>query len=176
MCGLAQRAGWGGIHFITMRLDDAQTLLDRIKALRHPCDLDLLIFFVKHPHTLMASEQLATFMGYDIKQLAQSLDVLLEAGLVTRSQTRAQVARMYVFAEGGIHGGWLPSLVAVASTRAGRLALIRALKRRSSAGSHGQARRVESIAPPGRARPFLIRSKPGAESTPERETHRRGGQ
>lgn len=113
-----------------MTPDDAQTLLGRIEALRHPCDLDLLLFFVKHPHTLLASEQLASFMGYDIKQLAQSLDVLLEAGLVTRSQTRTQVARMYVFAGNGIHGGWLPSLVALASTRAGRLALIRVLKRR----------------------------------------------
>ena len=112
---------------------DAQTLLDRIDALGHPCDLDLLIFFVKHPRTLLASEQLATFMGYDIKQLAQSLDVLLGAGLVTQSQTPAQVARMYVFATGGIHEGWLPALVTLASTRAGRLALLRVLKRRSSA-------------------------------------------
>jgi hypothetical protein len=113
--------------------DEAQTLLTRVDALRHPCDLDLLIFFVKHPRTLMASEQLATFMGYDLNQLAESLDVLLEAGLVTRSQTQGRVARMYVLAEGGIHGGWLPALVGLASTRAGRLALIGVLKTRSSA-------------------------------------------
>ena len=118
--------------------DEAQTLLKRVDALRHPCDLDLLIFFVKHPRTLMASEQLATFMGYDLNQLAESLDVLLEAGLVTRSQTRGRVARMYVLAEGGIHGGWLPALVALASTRAGRIALHRVLKTRSSARPAGE--------------------------------------
>jgi DNA-binding MarR family transcriptional regulator len=84
-----------------MRPEDAHTLLDRIDALRHPCDLDLLMFFVKHPHTLLASEQLAAFMAYDIEQLAQSLDVLLEAGLVTRSQNPTQAARMHVFAGAG---------------------------------------------------------------------------
>lgn len=147
---------------MAMTQDDAQTLLGRIEALRHPCDLDLLIFFVKHPHTLMASEQLATFMGYDIKQLAQSLDVLLEAGLVTRSQTRAQVARMYELAGGGIHGGWLPSLVSLASTRAGRLALIRAMKKRSSsAGASGL---------------FLVRPKPGVVPASRPRTRRRGGE
>ena len=41
---------------MTMSSDDAHTLLARIAPLIHPCDVDLLIFFVKHPHTLMASE------------------------------------------------------------------------------------------------------------------------
>jgi hypothetical protein len=117
------------------RTDDAQTLLDRIETLRHPCDLDLLIFFVKHPNTLMASEQLAAFMGYDLKRLESSLNVLLEAGLITRSQNRAQVARMFVLATDGIHGRWLPALVTAASTPTGRLALLEALKRRAAEGS-----------------------------------------
>ena len=120
-----------------MQPDDAQILLDRSDSLRHPCDLDLLIFFVKHPHTLMGSEQLATFMGYDINQVAHSRDVLLEAGLLTRSQTRSQVARMYVLATDGVHRAWLPALVALASTRDGRLSLIRVLKTRMTArGAH----------------------------------------
>jgi hypothetical protein len=34
---------------------------------------------------------------------------------------------MYVFAVGGPHGGWLPSLVELASTREGRLAMRAAL-------------------------------------------------
>ena len=154
--------------------DDAQTLLDRIEALRHPCDLDLLIFFVKHPHTLMASEQLATFMGYDIKQLASSLDVLLEAGLITRSQNRAQVARMYTLATDGIHGGWLPALVTAASTPAGRVALMEVLKRRASDRADGWAGRDESHGRADLHRPSLIRS---LETKPEakRTGLRRGG-
>lgn len=154
--------------------DDAHTLIKRIDALRHPCDLDLLVFFVKHPNTLLASEQLASFMGYDIKQLAESLDVLLDAGLVTRSQTRGRVARMYVLATGGIHGGWLPSLVALASTRAGRLALHRAIKKLSS-GKVKRSSGQTHTAPPGRpARPVLVRPLDGSQS-PARRTRRRGG-
>ena len=158
-----------------MTPDDAQILLDRIEALRHPCDLDLLVFFVKHPRTLMASEQLASFMGYDVKQLAVSLDVLLDAGLVARSQSRAQVARMYVLATGGVHGGWLPSLVALASTRTGRLALIRALKRRPSPAPRAQSR---GATPPGTSlpRPFLVRRGPDLGPASERHPRRKGGE
>lgn len=156
-----------------MTSDDAQILVDRIEALRHPCDLDLLVFFVKHPRTLMASEQLASFMGYDVKQLAMSLDVLLEAGLVNRSQTRAHVARMYVLATDGVHGGWLPSLVTLASTRTGRLALIRALRRRSPPGPRAQSKRAAS---PGTSlpRPSLVRRGPNLSPASERQPCRRG--
>lgn len=129
---------------MTMSSDDAETLLARIAALTHPCDLDLLIFFVKHPHTLMATEQLATFMGYEIKQLTRSLDVLVEANLITSSQNRAQAARMYVLAKDGVHAGWLPALVTVASSRAGRLTLMEALKRRGSERSGVWPAGVES--------------------------------
>lgn len=139
--------------------DEAETLLKRVDALRHPCDLDLLIFFVKHPRTLMASEQLATFMGYDVNQLAGSLDVLLKAGLVTRSQTRGRVARMYVLAVDGIHAGWLPALVALGSTRAGRIALHRALTTPSARPRH----------------PFLIRPKPDGSPHLDRKVVRRRG-
>lgn len=138
--------------------DEAQTLLSRVAALGHPCDLDLFIFFVKHPRTLMASEQLATLMGYDLNQLAESLDVLLKAGLVTRSQTRG-LARMYVLAEGGVHEEWMPALVALASTRAGRIALHRALKTRP-------------VVRP--AHPFLVRRKPDPTPKSDRTLRRRG--
>lgn len=154
--------------------DEAQTLLDRIDALRHPCDLDLLIFFVKHPHTLMASEQLATFMGYDIKRLAHSLDVLLEAGLITRSQNRAQVARMYVLAADGVHTGWLPALVTAASTPAGRLALINALKRRASEDSAEWRASGGSPGQAGSHGPSLVRPTTEAKPSTVRTTQRRG--
>ena len=158
------------------RWDDAQTLIDRIAALRHPCDLDLLIFFVKHPHTLMGSEQLATFMGYDINQLACSLDVLLESGLITRSQTRAQVARLYVLATDGVHGGWLPALVKVASTPDGRQALMEVLKRRAAQGSGAGTTRVESRMGAKLRRPFLVRSTQDVEPPAGNTAHRRGGE
>lgn len=115
-----------------MRHDDARRLLDRIGVVRHACDLDLLIFFARHPRSLLASESLATFLGYDLKDIADSLEVLLAAGLLTRSQTPAHAARLYVFAitHADGNGHWLHSLLEMAQTRDGRLALRNALMRR----------------------------------------------
>ena len=122
-----------------MTTDDARTLVDRVATLRDPCDLDLLVFFSKHRRTLLASEHLSTLLGYDIKQMAASLEVLLDANLVRRSQSTTRPARMYVFSGGGIDGGSLPKLVALASTRVGRLTLVEVLKSRSRDRPVGQA-------------------------------------
>ena len=114
-----------------MKRGDARLLLERIGVIRRPCDLDLLVFFIRHPRSLLASESLASFLGYDLKEIAESLDVLLDARLITRTQTPAHAARLYVLAvgdpDGDTHPSWLPSLLALASTREGRLALRDAL-------------------------------------------------
>jgi hypothetical protein len=115
-----------------MQLDHAQRLLDRIGVLRHPCDLDLLIFFARHPRILLASEQLAVLLGYEFKQLAAALDRLVEAGFVTLMQNRTGAAHMYLFAAGDPSHEWLPDLLQVASTREARLAMLGALKRAES--------------------------------------------
>ena len=108
--------------------EDAHRFFDRM-GLTRACDLDLLIFFARHPNALLASESLASFIGYDLKDIADSLEVLMVAGLLARVQTPAHAARFYVFAPDDTHGDWLPSLVALASTREGRLALRRGLRR-----------------------------------------------
>lgn len=118
-------------------------LLERIRVLRHPCDLDLLLFFVRHPRALLTSDQIAAFLGYDVKQLGESLDVLVTAELLTRTQKPASASRMYVFAVGGPHGGWLPSLVEFASTRDGRLALLASLTDRTHDQTLGPMARRE---------------------------------
>jgi hypothetical protein len=110
-----------------MKLDPAQTLLNHIPGLQRPCELDLFVFFAKHPRTLMTSEQLARLLGYQLNEMARSLDVLLAAGLLTRTQNPLRAARMYVFAVDGATDGWPSELVQLASTREGRLALRRAL-------------------------------------------------
>jgi len=69
-----------------MTHEEAQRLLDRIGVLNNPCDLDLLIFFAGHPRSLLASESLASFLGYELKEIADSLDTLLASGLLTRAQ------------------------------------------------------------------------------------------
>jgi hypothetical protein len=111
--------------------EDARQLLDQIGVLKHACDVDLLVFFARHPRTLLTSEQLAAWLGYDLKQIAESLEMLLEAGLLTRTQNPTHAARMYIFAVGKSYD-WIPPLLELASTRAGRLAVREELSRRAS--------------------------------------------
>jgi hypothetical protein len=135
-----------------MTPEDARRLLDRIGVLQHPCDIDLLIFFVRHPRSLLASEALASFLGYELKEIADSLETMLAAGLLTRAQTPAHAARLYVFAiddtRGGTNGEWLSALLNVASTREGRLALRAAVSsRRPRDETSGRFAPVHSNAP-----------------------------
>ena len=111
-----------------MKSDQIARLFDSI-GVRHPGDLDLLLFFVRHPRALLTNDQIAALLGYDVTQLGQSLEVLLAAKLVMRTQLPTRAAQMYVFAASG-PDGWLPSLVELASTREGRLAMRDALKSR----------------------------------------------
>jgi hypothetical protein len=123
-----------------MKPDHAQRLLDRIGVLQHPCDLDLLFFFARHPRTLLASEQLAVLLGYEFKQLAVSLDLLVGAGCVTRTPNQTGAAHMHLFDAGAPCHEWLPDLLQVASTREGRLAMLGALKRAESVATPNPAK------------------------------------
>ena len=112
-------------------------LLDRVGVLKTACDLDLLLFFHRHPRTLLTSEDLAAFVGYDLQQIARSLDTLISGGLMSRSQNRTHAARMYVLKDPdgtGPAGGWLPSLLRLAETRQGRAAVLAALQARDAGG------------------------------------------
>lgn len=110
-----------------MKREQARRLLDRIGAVRNPCDLDLLLFFVRHPRALLTSDQIAAYIGYDVKRIGDSLDRLLDAKLLTRSQNQAPAARRDIFSVAGPNGGSLPALVDLVSTREGRLAMREAL-------------------------------------------------
>jgi hypothetical protein len=122
-----------------MKLEQARRLVERSGVLRSRCDLDLLLFFVRHPYSLLTSDQLATFIGQDVKDVGSSLDVLLNAGLLKRSQSPSHSARLYAFSTSSPNGGWLPSLVDFASTREGRLAILEVLGERSGDRTTGPA-------------------------------------
>lgn len=144
---------------------DARRLLDRIGVLRHACDLDLLIFFARHPRSLLDSESLARFLGYDLKEIAESLDVLLAARIITRTQVPTHAARLYVFSidprTGGADDDWLPSLLAFVSTRPGRLGLREALKRRQREVTNGPVAGTQAdTRPEPRLAPVGIRPRP----------------
>ncbi len=125
-----------------MEHEQAHRLLDRIPVLRDSCDLDVLLFFVRHPRALLSSDQIATLLGCGVKKLGDSLDVLVTADLLSRTQKQNGVARLYVFAE-SVAPDWLPSLVELASTRAGRLALRNALKDRRKRTPPAQIRNAK---------------------------------
>ena len=69
-------------------------------GIQHPCDLDLLVFFHRHPRVLLTSEHLAARVGYDLKQVARSLDLLIERGLLSRWLNPSRVPRVYFFRAG----------------------------------------------------------------------------
>ena len=131
-----------------MTLDHARRLLDQIDLLWKPSDLDLLVFFARHPRVLLASEQLAILLGYDVTQIASSLDRLQRAGILMVSENPAYIARKYVFAAGGQNAVWLPELLQIASTREGRLALMRELRERSAGTTGSPATRTKRVADP----------------------------
>ena len=154
---------------------NARHLVERLDVLRCPSDLDLLIFFARHPSTLLSTEQIAAFLGYDTKRIAASIDLFLGAGLLTRTPHRRHATRWYVFAVPGPDGGWLDELMRIGVTREGRLALIRAIRGRTAAPLEGADDTDRTGAGPGR--PFRRRRAPGgsASRAGARRTRRSGG-
>lgn len=95
--------------------------------MRNACDLDLLVFLHRHPRSLLTSEQLAAFVGYDIKEIAKSLEGFIEAGLLERTQNPMHAARMYLLVLDGPHNGGIRDLLKLGSTRSGRHSVLQAL-------------------------------------------------
>jgi DNA-binding MarR family transcriptional regulator len=98
--------------------------------------LALVLFFHRHPRALLPSDRLAAFVGYNLKHVTQSLDLLAEAGLVEQSQHPTQAARLYVLKTP--ESEWLAALLEIASTREGRRNLIAALPGVASTDKSGQ--------------------------------------
>ena len=110
-----------------MDTQDLGSLLERIGAIREACDLDLLLFFYRHPRALLTGDQLVAYLGYDRERIEDSIERLIEAGLLTRSQNPARAARLYVLALDGVPGELLSSLARIAATREGRQDAMRRL-------------------------------------------------
>lgn len=117
-------------------------MLERLRGVRHPCDLDLLLFFYRHPRTLLTGERLVSYLGHDREQVAKSLDGLIEAGLLTRSQNPSHTARLYILELDALPGGLLSSFLKLAATRQGRQEAMRLL-----AGESGAPRASRRRAP-----------------------------
>jgi hypothetical protein len=107
--------------------EEIKRLLARASVIRRACDLDLLVFLHRHPRTLLTNEQLAVFVGYDMKQVAQSIDAFIDAGILERTQNPKHAARMYLLVLNGPQGGGLTELLKMASTRQGRRVFLQIL-------------------------------------------------
>jgi hypothetical protein len=112
-------------------------LLDRLGCLKHGCDLDLLLFFYRHPWALLISDRLAAYVGHDLPQVTRSLETLITAGLLQRSRDSTRPARLYVLTRGSPLAGSLSSLLRIAATPEGRLAVYQALKQRTILSNPG---------------------------------------
>ncbi|HEX5411136.1 MAG TPA: hypothetical protein VFZ27_04675 [Terriglobia bacterium] len=112
--------------------EEIEKLLAGGAIIRNACDLDLLIFLWRHPRTLLTSEQVAAFVGYPMKEAAESLELFIGAGLLDRTQNALHAARMYVLKLDGPHGSRLKRLLELASTREGRYRVIEVLRPESS--------------------------------------------
>ena len=112
----------------------AERLLARVPEIRNACDLDLLVFLYRHPRTLLTNEQLARFAGYDMKEIARTLEVFVDAGLLERTaQPSAHAARMYLLVLNGPNGGGRQALLDMACTRLGRRQILDLLNKCESA-------------------------------------------
>ena len=146
--------------------DVARTLLKGIPVLQRPCDLDLLVFFARHWRALLSSEQLAELLGYPLKEIARSRDVLVGAGLLTRAQSVSRSERMYVFEPDKLKGGPLPAILTLMSTPNGRLSLRRALKSDTNGDTNDLP--AQGAPSPDGAKPKRSRSTPPPSGQPER--------
>jgi len=107
-------------------LDEARAVLSHITVLRHHCDLDLLMFFSRHPQVFISREQIARLLGHQLDDTNRSLEGLLAAGVLKRTEGQASPAQMFVLSAAA-HEGPIAAVVALASSREGRAALRRVL-------------------------------------------------
>jgi hypothetical protein len=108
--------------------EDLRSLLNGLGGIRHPCDVDLLLFFYRHPRALLTAEKLVSYLGQDHERVAKSIDGLIAAGLLTRSQNPSRSARLYQLSLDGHPGGQLASFLKIASARQGRSEVMRLLE------------------------------------------------
>ena len=112
---------------LTIDTQDIRSLLDRVGGIRHACDLDLMLFFYRHPRALLTSDRLAICVGYDREPVARALDGLIAGGLLAQIRSRSNTVNLYVLELGGLASEALASLLEFAVSRDGRLGVMRLL-------------------------------------------------
>jgi hypothetical protein len=102
-----------------------------VDALTRQCDLDVLLFFSRHPRALLTLDDLVSRVGYSHEEVRAALHVLQGAGLMAWSKNAfedLEASRLYQLTP----GTWedlLPAFLWAAKTPEGRRALRLALRR-----------------------------------------------
>jgi len=106
-----------------------------LALLKRSCDLDLLLFFYRHPRTLATIDDLATRVGYRRRRVLASVKVLTQAGFLTCSSAhagkRGVSPRLYQF-HSVLPDRVLSAFCWLAFSPEGRQAMLRALSGQTS--------------------------------------------
>lgn len=124
---------------------EVKRLVARVPVIEDACHLDLLLFLYRHPRALLTSEQLAGFVGYNLKDIAKALDAVIEARLLERTvQQSTHAARMFLLLLDAPKGDDVRVLLELASTGSGRQSILEALNARPPPGS-GRATELKLV-------------------------------
>lgn len=132
-----------------LSIEEIKPLLARTPMIRSACELDLLVFFHRHSRALLTSEQVAAFLGYDMKKIAKAIETFVEAGILERTQNPTHAARLYVLVLDDPQGGGLRAILELASKRPGRQQILALLGREQSETASSavqEQRRLHAIA------------------------------
>jgi len=98
-------------------------------GIREACDLDLLLFFSRHPRVVLTNDQLATYVGHEVEDVARALELMLGASLLKQGLSPSAAGKMYVLAVDDV-AEWLEPVRRLCATPDGRHALRTLLKER----------------------------------------------
>jgi hypothetical protein len=100
-------------------------------GIRTACEFDVLVFFSRHPRVVLSDEQLATYVGHEIHEVARALQRLLSASLLKLVRNPSAATGMYLLAVERVEQ-WLGPMRQLCATPDGRHALRTSLKARRS--------------------------------------------
>ena len=86
-----------------------------------------MLFFSRHPRTLLTNDCLCAAVGYDRERIAQSLDGLIAGGLLKQIRGSSSTVNLYVLERGGLSHESIGCLLEFAFTRNGRGCVMRLL-------------------------------------------------
>lgn len=86
-----------------------------------------MLFFHRHPRTLLTNDCLSVFVGYDREQIAHSLDGLIAGGLLKQIRGQSNTVNLYVLEREDPSDETVKRLLEFALKRDGRACVMRLL-------------------------------------------------